>query len=362
MNSGNIISLECQTNYCNPPSTIIWYLGDKKISGHINVTIDTNSTGLSRTTSVLQYTAITSDDGNPIFCTASNIEGHTIASSTNVLNVRYISDVQIIPAHNVYVVAGTKRILIHCYVENANPETVEYQWFKGTSPNLSLISYSQTLVLKTVDSKDGGQYCCMATNAAGTSNDTIQVIVQYTPLAAKVIVLVCLDSRALIIWTSNSSDDFFEEKLQYKRKEDKLFETYDNQNWNRTNGPIQLTQITGLEHNSEYVFRVVTSNRYGSVYSNNETCVTGAQLNQDLHKNSNPQLVYVISGLFGGFVFIVILIAIGTILKNYLKAKQKSDTSIFQQNNGGGWAYKTLNDSTFLLLIKTTISFRIIKE
>lgn len=93
-------------------------------------------------------------------------------------------------------------------------------------------------------------------------------------------VLVCLDSRAFIIWTSNSSDDFFEEKLQYKRKEDKLFETYDNQNWNRTNGPIQLTQITGLEHNSEYVFRVVTSNRYGSVYSNNETCVTGAQLNQ----------------------------------------------------------------------------------
>lgn len=88
VNSGNIISLECQTNYCNPPSTIIWYLGDKKISGHINVTIDTTSTGLSRTISVLQYTAVTSDDGNPIFCTASNIEGHTIASSTNVLNVR----------------------------------------------------------------------------------------------------------------------------------------------------------------------------------------------------------------------------------------------------------------------------------
>lgn len=89
-----------------------------------------------------------------------------------------ISDVKIIPAHNVYVTAGTKRVLIHCYVENANPETVEYQWFKGTSSNLSLVSYSQTLVLKTVDKKDGGQYCCRATNAVGTSNSTIQVIIQ----------------------------------------------------------------------------------------------------------------------------------------------------------------------------------------
>lgn len=92
-----------------------------------------------------------------------------------------ISDVQIIPAHNVNLIAGTNRILIHCYVENANPKTVEYQWFKGTSSNFSLISYSQTLVLKTVDSKDGGRYCCRATNAAGTSNDSIQVIVQCKP-------------------------------------------------------------------------------------------------------------------------------------------------------------------------------------
>lgn len=104
-----------------------------------------------------------------------------------------------------------------------------------------------------------------------------------TPLAAKIIDVICLDSRAFLLWTSsytNSSDDIFEEKLQYKRYEDKLFELSDNQNWNRTNNHCQLTQITGLEHNSEYVFRVLTSNKYGSVYSNNRTCVTGAQENQ----------------------------------------------------------------------------------
>lgn len=88
VNSGKIIYLECQTNYCNPPSTIIWYINNEKIAGHVNITIDTSSTGLSRTTSVLQYTAVTSDDGNLIFCTASNIEGLTITSTTNILDVR----------------------------------------------------------------------------------------------------------------------------------------------------------------------------------------------------------------------------------------------------------------------------------
>lgn len=89
-----------------------------------------------------------------------------------------ISEVRIIPSRSVRITAGTKWILVHCYVENANPETVEYQWFKGTSSNLSLKSFSQTLVFKTVDSKDGGQYTCRATNAAGTSNATVQVNVQ----------------------------------------------------------------------------------------------------------------------------------------------------------------------------------------
>lgn len=104
-----------------------------------------------------------------------------------------------------------------------------------------------------------------------------------TLLAAKIIDVICLDSRAFLLWTSsytNSSDDIFEEKLQYKRYEDNLFQLCDNQNWNRTNNHCQLTQITGLEHNSEYVFRVLTSNKYGSVYSNNGTCVTVAQQNQ----------------------------------------------------------------------------------
>lgn len=81
VNSGNIISLEFKTDYCNPPSTIIWYIGDKKVSCHINFTIDTNNSYLSRTTSVLQYTVVPNDPGKLMFCIATNIKGHTVESS-----------------------------------------------------------------------------------------------------------------------------------------------------------------------------------------------------------------------------------------------------------------------------------------
>lgn len=75
------------------------------------------------------------------------------------------------------------------YAEDANPKVTEYKWFKGTSSNLTALSYSQTLFFKTVEIQDSGQYTCNATNAAGTSTDTIQVIVQCKSLRSIYLIL-----------------------------------------------------------------------------------------------------------------------------------------------------------------------------
>lgn len=100
-----------------------------------------------------------------------------------------ISDVYIIPSGNLHVVAGTKQVLLHCYAENANPEITEYNWFKGHSSNLTVLSHSQTLAFKTVDIRDSSQYTCKATNVAGTSTSTIQVIVQCKSLSTLCLLL-----------------------------------------------------------------------------------------------------------------------------------------------------------------------------
>lgn len=88
VNSWNIIELECRTNYCNPPSIILWYIGNKTVSDHVNVTIDINNFGLSKTTSVLQYTVLPSDNNEPLYCVATNIEGYSVESIKVMLDVR----------------------------------------------------------------------------------------------------------------------------------------------------------------------------------------------------------------------------------------------------------------------------------
>lgn len=100
-----------------------------------------------------------------------------------------ISDIHIFPSENLQAVVGTEKFWIHCYAEDANPKVTEYKWFKGTSSNLTALSYSQTLFFKTVEIQDSGQYTCNATNAAGTSTDTIQVIVQCKSLRSIYLIL-----------------------------------------------------------------------------------------------------------------------------------------------------------------------------
>lgn len=97
------------------------------------------------------------------------------------------------------------------------------------------------------------------------------------PLAAKIIEVICQDTRAFILWTSSNtyfSDDTYKEILKYKRSNDLLFATLEKPNWNGTNTNIKLIEVTDLKPNTEYLFSVLTLSRHGSANSNNETCIT----------------------------------------------------------------------------------------
>lgn len=100
------------------------------------------------------------------------------------------------------------------------------------------------------------------------------------PLAAKIIEVVCQDTRAFILWTSYNtyfSYDTYKEILKYKRSNDLLFATLEKPNWNGTNTNIKLIEVTNLKPNTEYLFSVLTLSRHGSTNSNNETCITNIE-------------------------------------------------------------------------------------
>lgn len=80
--------LTCQTSYCHPPATVTWYNDNIEISDHIFVTIDKNQYFLSRMTSKLQYTVMPQNNGQSIYCIASNIQGERVVSDKITLDVR----------------------------------------------------------------------------------------------------------------------------------------------------------------------------------------------------------------------------------------------------------------------------------
>lgn len=99
-------------------------------------------------------------------------------------------------------------------------------------------------------------------------------------MAAKIIEVVCQDTRAFILWTSSntySNDDTYKEILLYKRSNDLLFTKLEKPNRNRTNNNIKLIEVTDLKPDTEYFFSVLTLSRHGSAYSNNETCITNIE-------------------------------------------------------------------------------------
>lgn len=82
---GQVINLICITSYCNPPANITWY----KSTTAIHVISHSTSTrnGLVRTTSSLQTQVVKMDNGNHVYCTASNIPGRSINSTVLTLAV-----------------------------------------------------------------------------------------------------------------------------------------------------------------------------------------------------------------------------------------------------------------------------------
>lgn len=84
---GQQMNLTCTTSYCFPPATITWYLSSKDNINPTPTPIVTNETmgDLVRTNSLLQKSVDKSDNGQFVYCTASNIPGQIVNSSVQTV-------------------------------------------------------------------------------------------------------------------------------------------------------------------------------------------------------------------------------------------------------------------------------------
>lgn len=83
---GHQINLTCTTSYCNPPANITWYKSTTDITSQSTFTrIALN--GSVKTTSQLLSRVVKTDNGQDVFCIASNTPSLSVKSMVYTLTV-----------------------------------------------------------------------------------------------------------------------------------------------------------------------------------------------------------------------------------------------------------------------------------
>lgn len=86
VNVGQQKNLSCTTSFCFPKANITWFMSSRDIISQSTSTIDEPS-GLVRTNSSLLLTFLKSDNGNQVYCEASNKPNLSVKSGTYAITV-----------------------------------------------------------------------------------------------------------------------------------------------------------------------------------------------------------------------------------------------------------------------------------
>nr|XP_034334473.1 neural cell adhesion molecule 1 isoform X2 [Crassostrea gigas] len=320
------INITCITNDPVRPAAIItWYKENFEIFTQITTSIQHDANDLYRTVSVLQYTGVPEDNGQEVYCSASNIKGEHVESNRFTLNVTYIAEVQILPMNSLNVVAGTKQIWLYCHVSNANPEIVIYRWTKSNLLVLTVVSSAQMFVIESAVKEDTGNYTCTAYNSAGNSSGTVDIYVQSRPVKPTITLVDCDVTSATISWTVSTSLNFRytpafqQETLQLSKENDGFLNcSYEKIETNLSS--VYIYRAPDLNPSTQYKFRILASNVHGSSVSDSRACFTTgkpfASESKDCYKG------FIIGGSLGGAFFLMILSG-GSAFFIYLKINRK---------------------------------------
>nr|XP_034334498.1 contactin-5-like isoform X1 [Crassostrea gigas] len=332
------ISITCRTNDLVRPAAIItWYKENSGIFTQITTSIQPDANDLYRTVSVLQYTGEPEDNGQQVYCRASNIEGEHVESNRYTLNVTYIAEVQIFPVNSLNIEAGTKQVWIYCYVLNANPGKVSYKWTKSNSLVSTVVSSAPMYVIESAVKEDTGNYTCTAYNSAGNSSGTVDIYVQSKPMKPTITLVDCDVTSATILWTVSTSlnfryiPPFQQETLQLSEKNEGFLNcSYENIKTNLSS--VYIYRAPDLNPSTEYKFRIVASNVHGSSFSDSRACYTAGKPLTSACISKDCEKGFIIGGSLGG-VFILIILIGGSAFFIYRQMNRKKQQTAEQNDH-----------------------------
>ncbi|XP_048749917.2 cell adhesion molecule 2-like isoform X4 [Ostrea edulis] len=232
-----------------------------------------------------------------------------------------------------------KSITLTCQTDYCNP-TANITWFKSsydiTSSSTSTTDVDSDGFVRTtyvlqytfVREDNGQQVHCTASNSDGqiVTSSLSTLDVRLTPLTPVVLQVVCKSNHAIIIWTSRHPeyDDVEHQETLQLSKKDNTFNNATYEKLNDTHAGIHLYKVNVLKPNTKYIFRVLASNRHGTAFSNNPSCIT--DLEQVEESSGGCDVGQVVGGTVGGTILVAFFVATAVImLFKYRKEKTRND-------------------------------------
>ncbi|XP_033125305.1 kin of IRRE-like protein 1 [Anneissia japonica] len=173
------IELVCRGLKGNPAAEIKWYRDGAVVEGAVYSTEPSQNdpTGkLHDAKSVLSITPTLTDDAAVYTCQVTNAALNEPYKAIIDLDVQYKPVVVIESSHQT--VKENNEVIFNC-VADANPDTMTYAWYRS---DVIIEGASEAQLQKRITKNDNGvTFKCVATNAVGSGEDSIQLNVHFAP-------------------------------------------------------------------------------------------------------------------------------------------------------------------------------------
>uniref|UniRef100_A0A914WZB5 Nephrin n=1 Tax=Plectus sambesii TaxID=2011161 RepID=A0A914WZB5_9BILA len=201
LRAGHPAQLFCDVSAANPSPVVIWTRNGEPLPGQLLH----NKTGPDfgwEVRDALRFVPTAADDGANFKCTARHDAWDKEVSDLIAINVQYAPSFRKPGPLTVSVLVNES------FVENmtvrAKPDAVAFEWFKDNvrfrSNGASITTDGGVLYANKVRRADAGVYTLVATNEEGSSNVSINVVVQFPAIVTKITspVTVTLGERAIL--------------------------------------------------------------------------------------------------------------------------------------------------------------------
>ncbi|XP_022110423.1 nephrin-like [Acanthaster planci] len=184
---GDRVVVKCRTASSSPASQLSWWKDGVPVEGGEAVVEPSDNSGFSTSSELVIESVSLSDNGRVFLCRAMN---DLIVEAVNdglIMDVRFKPQISVPDQVTLSTREGPGLQILNC-TATGNPETLTYLWHQNGVP-IALegnphfaVNEAGSLFVHNATRTEVGKYMCVVSNEEGSSNVTMTLDVQYSPI------------------------------------------------------------------------------------------------------------------------------------------------------------------------------------